>query len=311
MTSDTIEDHSEVFLTETSDRETAVRSFFNKIDLTSFYGKSVALKANFNSADPFPASTHLGTLKAIINILKEAGVSEITLAERSGGGNTRDVLEQLGVFALSEKMDFNVIVLDEAKKENWVKIDRDGTHWLRGFYISRVFLDSDIVIQTCCLKAHRFGGHFTMSLKNSVGLVAKRVPRGLYDYMWELHGSPYQRFMIAEINKFYEVDFVIMDAIKAFVSGGPEKGTVVEPNLLLASRDRVAIDAVGVAILRRYGASSLMKKPIFKLDQIRRAAELAVGVPSESAINLIPLDEKSQETANKIDHILMKQSAST
>ncbi len=306
MTSDTIENHSEVFLIETSDREAPVRSLFNKANLASFSGKRVALKANFNSADSFPASTHLDTLKATINVLKEAGVSEITLAERSGIGDTRENLEQLGVFDLSKKMDFKVIVLDEEKKENWVKIDRDGTHWLRGFYISKVFLDSDIVIQTCCLKAHRFGGHFTMSLKNSVGLVAKKVPGGLYNYMWELHGSPYQRLMIAEINKFYKVDFVVMDAIKAFVSGGPEKGTVVEPNLLLASIDRVAIDAVGLAILRRYGASSLMKKPIFELDQIRRASELGVGVKSASAIKLAPLDDKSQEAASKIERILRK-----
>jgi uncharacterized protein (DUF362 family) len=307
MTSDINGDFSEVFLMETSDREAGVRTLFNKTDLASFSGKSVALKANFNSADPFPASTHLDTLKTIITLLKEAGVCEITLAERSGGGNTRDVLEQLGVFELSRKMDFKVIVLDEERKENWVKIERDGTHWLRGFYISKVFMDADVVIQTCCLKAHRFGGHFTMSLKNSVGLVAKKVPGGLYNYMWELHGSPYQRLMIAEINKFYTVDFVVMDAIKAFVSGGPEKGTVVEPNLLLASRDRVAIDAVGLAILRRFGASSLMKKSIFELDQIRRAAELGVGVKSASAIKLTSLDDKSQETAKKLEQTLTKQ----
>jgi uncharacterized protein (DUF362 family) len=145
-----------------------------------------------------------------------------------------------------------------------------------------------------------------MSLKNSVGLVAKRLPRGVYNYMWELHGSPYQRLMIAEINKFYKVDLVIMDATKAFVSGGPEKGKMVEPNLLLASRDRVAIDAVGVAILRKYGASSIMKKPIFELDQIRRAAELGVGVKSASTIKLSPCDNKSQEAAEKIERILMK-----
>ncbi len=308
MTFDTIENYPrEVFLIETSNREAAVGSLFNKTDLASFSGKSVAVKANFNSADPFPASTHLDTLKTIINVLKEAGVSEITLAERSGGGDTRDVLEQLGVFDLSRKMGFKVIILDEEKKENWVKIDRDGTHWLKGFYISKVFLDADIVIQTCCLKAHRFGGHFTMSLKNSVGLVAKRVPGGLYNYMWELHGSPYQRLMIAEINKFYKVDFVIMDAMKAFISGGPEKGTVVEPNLLLASRDRVAIDAVGVAILRRFGASSLMKKSVFELDQIRRAAELGVGAKSASAIKLTPLNDKSRGAANRIERILKKQ----
>jgi uncharacterized protein (DUF362 family) len=216
MTSDNNENRpSEVFLIETSDRKTGVRSLLDKADLASFSGKSVALKANFNSADPFPASTHLDTLKTTINVLKEAGVGKITLAERSGGGNTREVLEQRGVFDLSEQMGFKVVVLDEEPKENWVKIPRRGTHWLKGFYISKVFLDSDVVVQLCCLKAHRFGGHFTMSLKNSVGLVAKRVPGGLYNYMWELHGSPYQRQMIAEINKFYKVDYVVMDAMES------------------------------------------------------------------------------------------------
>lgn len=307
MTSDPVNDYSEVFLIETLDREAAVRSLFSKTDLAGFSGKKVALKANFNSADPFPASTNINTLKATINVLKEAGVSEITLAERSGGGNTRDVLEQRGVFALSKKMGFKVIVLDEQKRENWVKIDRAGTHWLRGFYIAKVFMDADAVIQTCCLKTHRFGGHFTMSLKNSVGLVAERFPHAVYNYMWELHVSPYQRLMIAEINKFYKVAFVVMDATKAFVSGGPERGTEVEPNLLLASGDRVAIDAVGVAILRKNGASSVMKKSIFELDQIRRAAELGVGVKSASAIKLIPLDDKSKEVAKKIERVLMKK----
>ena len=49
------------------------------------------------------------------------------------------------------------------------------------------------VVQTCCLKTHRYGGHFTLSLKNSVGLVAKRVPGDAYDFMRELHNSPHQR----------------------------------------------------------------------------------------------------------------------
>ena len=92
-------------------------------------------------------------------------------------------------------------------------------------------------MQTCCLKTHRFGGHFTLSLKNSVGLVAKRLPRSVYNYMGELHLSPYQRMMIAEINKHYKVDLVLMDGVKAFLNKGPERGLVTEPNLLLASKD--------------------------------------------------------------------------
>ena len=66
----------------------------------------MALKANYNSADPFPASTHIGTLRALVEGLKVAGASEVTLAERSGMGDTEDVLEQMGVLALSKELGF-------------------------------------------------------------------------------------------------------------------------------------------------------------------------------------------------------------
>ena len=53
---------SEVFLIKTTDRNLGVKSLLSHFDLTDFAGKHVALKANFNSADPFPASTQLRNL---------------------------------------------------------------------------------------------------------------------------------------------------------------------------------------------------------------------------------------------------------
>ena len=168
-----------------------------------------------------------------------------------------------------------------------------------------MFASADRVVQTCCLKTHRFGGHFSLSLKNSVGLVAKKVPYGVYDYMWELHSSPFQRQMIAEINYHYNLDLVVMDGIKAFVSGGPEKGNMVESGLLFASKDRVAIDAVGVAVLKMYGAKGRVgKADIFGQDQLKRSAELGFGVKSPDEILLTPLNSESQEAVERIDQVL-------
>ncbi|MGD0643282.1 MAG: DUF362 domain-containing protein [Candidatus Bathyarchaeia archaeon] len=298
----------EVFILKTADRSTGVPRLLNKFGLDDYSGKQVALKANFNSADPFPASTHLGTLRAIVETLKNAGASGITLAERSGMGNTEQVLEQMGVLSLSRELNFSAVVLDKVGKEDWVKVGREGTHWLRGFYMAKVFHDADKVVQTCCLKTHRFGGHFTLSLKNSVGLVAKKVPGGVYDYMWELHGSPFQRQMIAEINSHYNLDLVLMDGIKAFITGGPDKGTLVEPNLLLASQDRVAIDAVGVAILKMYGVKGTVGEAgVFEQDQLRRAAELGLGVKSVDEIRLTPLNDESRVDVEKIETVLKAQ----
>jgi uncharacterized protein (DUF362 family) len=300
----------EVFILKTKDRASGVPALLNKIGLGDYSGKQVALKANYNSADPFPASTHLDTLRAIVENLKGAGASGITLAERSGMGDTEQVLEQMGVLALSRELGFKAVVLNNVGKEDWLKVERGGTHWARGFYMAKVFHDADKVVQTCCIKTHRFGGHFTLSMKNSVGLVAKKVPGGLYDYMWELHTSPYQRQMIAEINSNYNVDFVLMDGIKAFTTGGPDKGTLVEPNLLLASRDRVAIDAVGVAILKMYGAKGKVgEADIFEQAQLHRAAELGFGVKSAAEIQLTPLNDESKVEAERIERVLKAQVA--
>ena len=141
-----------------------------------------------------------------------------------------------------------------------------------------------------------------MSLKNSVGLIARRDPQDGYDYMTELHSSRNMRLMIAEINQAYENHLIVMDATEGFARGGPESGTLVNPNVILAGKDRVAIDAVGVAILRLLGTTpQVSESRIFQQEQIARAAELNIGVKSAKEIDLIPLDAESERFTQKIE----------
>ena len=301
-------DGGTVFLVKTDNRKKGIEDLLKNFDMIDFKDKNIALKANYNSQDPFPASTHPETLQTLVKSIKINEPNNLILAERSGMGDTREVLETRGVMDLANKEDFEVRVLDEEDINGWVKIDRDGNHWLKGFYISKIFIDADKVVQTCCLKSHRFGGHFTLSLKNSVGIVAKKVPGGSYNYMGELHISPYQRVMIAEINNHYNTDLILMDGMKAFVNKGPETEHVVEPNIIMLSDDRITIDAVGVAILRHYGTTrDVSKGKIFELDQIKRAAELGVGVKSADKIDIVGLDAESESVAGELDQILQTQ----
>ncbi len=268
-------------------------------------GAAVALKANFNSADPFPASTDINTLDAICSAILAERPGRLTLAERSGMGRTGDVLTRMGVTALAHEKGFSLEVLDDLGRQGWQEVQAPGLHWSRGFFLASVFARADRVVQTCCLKTHRYGGHFTLSLKNSVGCIARRVPGVNYDFMGELHGSPHQRSMIAEINRFYRTDLVMMDATEGFASGGPDTGKLVRPGLILAGSDRVALDAVGVALLRMHGTvPDLADGPIFGLEQIARAAELGVGVASADEIRLVPLDSAGEAAAQKIQEHL-------
>lgn len=299
-------ERSKVFLIDASDRPKNIKRLFQEFDLVT--DGTVALKANYNSDDPFPATTHNETLRSLVELLKSSGSGNIIMAERSGMGYIPRVLENRGVVDLSRKLGFKLIDLDALGLDGWEDIQAEGLHWKHGFKIARIFREADTVVSTCCLKTHRFGGHFTLSLKNSVGLVAARPPGTSYDYMRELHTSPYQRLMIAEINRFYKTDMVLMDASSGFVRGGPESGDPIEPGLLLASSDRVAVDAAGVAMLRLYGTTpDVMRGRIFEQEQISRAASLGVGVASSKNIDLVPLDEHSQRAADAIGNTLDSQ----
>jgi uncharacterized protein (DUF362 family) len=297
--------NAEIHIAGAQDRGSGVDLVLGEYDLSDFSGVSVALKANYNSADPPPASTHIETLDAICSAILEQQPARLVLAERSGMGNTRAVLDERGVTALAREQGFSVIVLDELDRNGWHEVQAPGIHWSRGFFLASVFARADRVVQTCCLKTHRYGGHFSLSLKNAVGLVAKRVPGLNYDFMNELHNSPHQRLMIAEINKFFETDLIVMDAVEGFSTGGPDRGKLIRPGVMIAGTDRVAIDAVGVALLRSFGTvPDVMNGEIFELDQIARAAELDVGIASADQITLVPLDAAGEAVAQQIQHQL-------
>jgi len=209
------------------------------------------------------------------------------------------------VFRLAKELGFETLVLDELRAGDWVRLNPSGSHWQQGFSFARAGLESGALVQTCCLKTHRYGGHFTMSLKNSVGLVAKLVPGEGYNYMSELHSSPDQRMMIAEINSVYQPALVVLDGVEAFVNGGPDKGKLVHPGVVLAGSDRVAIDAVGVAILRYFGTTpEVANGPIFQLEQIARAVELGLGARSPEQIELVTTDSESKKFADEIQGVL-------
>ena len=295
---------TKVALVSTKNRGEGVRNAIDLIELGPFRSKCVVLKPNFNTADPTPGSTHNDTLRSLVLTLKHMGAKEITLAERSGpGDSTRSVMEKKGIFELAQELNFKICNLEEAGPEDWSKIEPGESHWSQGFHFPRIYLEAESIVQTCCLKTHAYGGHFTLSLKNSVGL----VPLKGYPYMGELHSSRYQRQMIAEINTAYSPDLVVMDGVEAFVDGGPDHGTKVKADVILAGTDRVAIDAAGVAILRLFGTTpEVSQGAIFEQEQIARAAELGLGVSLAREIQLVTGDTRSEAMAVQIRDILAR-----
>ena len=295
-----------VVVIKTEDRREGIRRALKLFGATGLERRHVVVKPNFNSADPFPGSTHPDALEELVGWLGSAGASRVTVADRSGMGDTKAVMQDKGVFTQSKKLGYATQVFDELPAREWIAHPLPGSSWRRGVLFPRLLEEAEAVVSTCCLKTHRFGGRFTLSLKNSVGAVAKYGPDG-YNYMSELHGGAAQRKMIAEINQLYRPALVLLDGMEAFVSGGPESGGKAAPGVIIVGTDRVAVDAAGVAVLRLYGVTGeVARGPIWGQEQIARAAELGLGVKGPDQIELVTDDRAGQDFLSRFRPALLK-----
>jgi uncharacterized protein (DUF362 family) len=300
---------TQISLVKTADRAQGTRQAIDLLKINPVKGKAVVIKPNFNTADPAPGSTHYDTLHALISRLQEMGAGKITVAERSGPGpSTRENMEKKGIFRMAKELGFDVLDLQAMPKEGWVTVKPKDSHWKNGFLFPKIYREAEAIVVTCCLKTHQFGGHFTLALKCAVGMVPPGLgpaTAGGYPYMNELHSSPYQRQLIAEINTAFSPDLIVLDGVEAFTEGGPHMGKRVNANVILGGTDRVAIDAVGVAILRHLGTTpEVSKGKIFEQEQIKRAAELGLGVKSSKEIEIVTGDKDSEAYAEAIREVL-------
>jgi uncharacterized protein (DUF362 family) len=292
------EGKTEIAVVKTQDRASGVKDAVRLLDPPSMRGKRIFIKPNFNTADPFPAGTHNGTLTALVQEIKSRGAADVTLGERSGPPPTQKVMEEKGIFALSRELGFKVINFEDLGEDGWQHFNPPGNHWPDGFYVPKPLVEAEYIVATCCLKTHQYGGVFTMSLKLAVGATPKKLMR-------ELHSSDDQRRMIAEINAAYSPQLVVMDGLEAFVDGGPSTGRKMAGDVIIAGTDRIAVDAVGVAILKDLGSNdAIMGRKIFEQEQIARAVELGLGVPSPRQIELVTQDETSRLYAERLKAIL-------
>lgn len=240
---------------------------------------NVLLFPNYNSDDPYPATTDPKFLKAVIELLQEFGIKKITIGCCAGIHwlPTRNAIGKLGVLKLADKLKIDVICFEE---KDWVKV-KLNSDVVRDLSFAEDVFKFDKIIYLPCMKTHR-RAKFTMSLKLTVGLMCLKH-RALF-----LHTRNIEK-IIADINKVVYPDLIIMDARKIFVTGGPDKGEVEDLGLIFASGDRVAIDIIGLYHLLKYrGRDNLLDKPKAEdYDQIKRAIEIGVGVRNRSEIKLV------------------------
>jgi hypothetical protein len=118
-----------VAFVKTTDRAAGVSRAIDLLGLGKFGGKDLFIKPNFNSADATPGSTHEDTLAAVVRKLKATGAGPLTIGDRSGMGNTREVMTQKHCFMLGKELDAKVVVFDELSADGWELLKHRDSHW--------------------------------------------------------------------------------------------------------------------------------------------------------------------------------------
>ena len=243
-------------------------------------GKRVLIKPNVVNDRPPPSTTDPRVVAAVVQLVREAGAQAVTVADSSGiiRFPSSANLAATGIKQAAESGGASVLALEE---EPWVRVEPVGAKALPRYYVSKPVYDADVFINLPVVKTHRFA-HYSCSLKNVVGIIHPRY-RPSVSFL-----SPDWHERIAELNLAVHPHLTIADGTTLMIAGGPTSGTPARADLLLISGDRIALDAVAVALIRTFGAwPKVTEQAVWEQRQIKRAIELGLGVQGPRHIELV------------------------
>jgi uncharacterized protein (DUF362 family) len=224
----------------------------------------IVIKPNCNTDDPFPRDTHPDTVRTIVEKLTSAGFPSrrIVLGETSGRGRglpTRHTLGNLGMLEAAEELGIAVCCFEEDK---WVTVKSPTSRaWPDGIKIPRRIHEADRVILAPIMRPHS-NARFTISLKLAVGMLDSAGRE------WLHNGEAFNEKQV-ELNLAYSADLVIADATKILVDTG----------IIIASGNRVASDAVCVALMKQHSVDRVSDRPVLSQEQFAICERLGLGSP--------------------------------
>lgn len=238
-------------------------------------GDKVLIKPNINSDDVYPGTTRPEGLRELIRLLKKIGAI-ITVGDMSSAfwSHTKSCATTVGIKKVCDSESVPITFFDD---KAWIKTQLDKTS-LSDAWLTEELCNHDHLINLAVLKTHRMAD-FTLSLKNLMGLLHMRTRMRMHARLLKER--------IGEFNKAITPIINIIDGTKCFIDGGPDVGELRNPGLILASKDRVALDVTCIRVLQEQGSKSLAGLDPWSHPQIKSAVKNGIGVSNDKDIKVI------------------------
>jgi uncharacterized protein (DUF362 family) len=247
-------------------------------------------------------------IAGVVRLVKQRDPGRIIVGDRSARTfQSAAVFEDTGMGAAAMAAGADEIYAAPSSTDDpdaWMLVQPTGyeSTWQSagGILVMRRIVEADHLINVPTCKNHRYA-LFSLSMKNFIGAIGdgSRGPLHFQDSIGSDFG-PIGRD-IAVLNGPFTPLMNVIDATTALINGGPQGDSSdavrTSPGLILASSDRVALDALAVSLIKlELGRTdvpqpdaahdALIETGAWQLPQIVEAAALGLGVGSPDEVDL-------------------------
>jgi uncharacterized protein (DUF362 family) len=229
-------------------------------------GQRVLVKPNWNAC-AVAGSTKLAVVLAACRWAQAQGAGEVLVGEGPvpvGRERIDSYLAELGALAALAEIGVGFVLFDEAEHV----LFRDTPDLPPEIGIARLALECDVLINLPMLKVHSCC-LTTLCVKNLKGCL-RPVDKMAFHRLGLLPA-------VVALNRLIPSQINVIDALEA-MAGDHNSGRLVPLGLLIASRDRVAADAVG---------SALIGLPSGKVPLLKLAAAAGLGEHCVEALEIV------------------------
>jgi uncharacterized protein (DUF362 family) len=235
-------------------------------------GSSVVIKGNFSFANPpeWGTGTHPEVLGALARAALEAGAREVLVVDYTLDKVER-CLDRCGITAMMATVP-GAMLRTLGAEDDFQEVKVPGGVALKSVDLAKVVRAADVFINAPVAK-HHGSATVSLGLKNHMGVIRDRR---------SFHGADLHQ-CIADLGRVVRPHLTVIDATRALVSNGPRgPGDVVKPGRILAGRNVVSVDALGVGVAR-FGGRDL--KPA-DVPHIHLAAQAGLGTADTSKLRV-------------------------
>lgn len=282
----TYNDHNVSIIYNEKETE-AIQSALNSIQAESDISSDdvVVITPNWvNSEKPNPADGVVSgpeTLRSILKWIKERNPKKIVVATGSGGGNTEQVMKEVGFDKVIQEEQVEFVDFNQGPYVE-LKLNHEKPNTIK---VNKIIGEMTYYISFTQLKTHE-EATMSASIKNVAlswpSTEEHGTPKKNTGIHEELHG------FIAAMAEKIKINLAIVSANPAMIGSGPTKGIDRHTGLVICGRNPIAVDCICARLL------GFMEQGVGYLHLLKNKGFL------ETDLKKIPMKGISLEEAEKI-----------